>query len=433
MKKFIFLIVVLPFVAFSQNIKGTFSPAEDYTYAFLYRATPNGANYIERGKLNDAGSFEITLDSTAKPGIYKIVYAIPPEENNFDFIYDGNETIDFSFSQDEGIEFKESLENKLWNSYLKSMDMVNQTISNYYTKQSTDKAAFKAIFKTLKETQSAYEESAEGKMVLNFIKANKPYIPSDYEDISTYSKNLKSHFFNYVDFSSELLQSSTFLTDRVSGYVFNMIENPSNEDYKSLVDDVVKAISDNDLEIKTSLLEMLWQNFSTQENNDMANYITDNYLLDLANKTNNKALAETITSFKNTSIGTKAPNFEISADSNNISLHDLKGSDYYLLIFWSSGCGHCLNELPKVKALLANKAQIKVVAFGLEDSKSKWSSVIKDYPDFIHTIGLEKWDNPIVTTYGISATPTYFLLDSNKIIKAKPYDYEELEVVLKDL
>ena len=311
--------------------------------------------------------------------------------------------------------------------------MVNQTISNYYTKQSTDKAAFKAIFKTLKETQSAYEESAEGKMVLNFIKANKPYIPSDYEDISTYSKNLKSHFFNYVDFSSELLQSSTFLTDRVSGYVFNMIENPSNEDYKSLVDDVVKAISDNDLEIKTSLLEMLWQNFSTQENNDMANYITDNYLLDLANKTNNKALAETITSFKNTSIGTKAPNFEISADSNNISLHDLKGSDYYLLIFWSSGCGHCLNELPKVKALLANKAQIKVVAFGLEDSKSKWSSVIKDYPDFIHTIGLEKWDNPIVTTYGISATPTYFLLDSNKIIKAKPYDYEELEVVLKDL
>ena len=85
MKKFIFLIVVLPFVAFSQNIKGTFSPAEDYTYAFLYRATPNGANYIERGKLNDAGSFEITLDSTAKPGIYKIVYAIPPEENNFDF------------------------------------------------------------------------------------------------------------------------------------------------------------------------------------------------------------------------------------------------------------------------------------------------------------------------------------------------------------
>ncbi|MDH7912245.1 TlpA disulfide reductase family protein [Winogradskyella sp. SYSU M77433] len=433
MKKFIFLIVVLPFVAFSQNIKGTFSPAEDYTYAFLYRATPDGANYIERGKMNDSGSFEITLDSTAKPGIYKIVYAIPPEENNFDFIYDGNETVDFSFSQDEGIEFKESLENKLWNSYLKSMDMVNQTISNYYTKQGTDKAAFKAIFKTLKETQSAYEESAVGKMVLNFIKANKPYIPSDYEDISTYSKNLKSHFFKNVDFSSELLQSSTFLTDRVSGYVFNMIENPSNEDYKSLVDDVAKAISDNDLEIKTSLLEMLWQNFLTLENNDMANYITDNYLLDLANKTNNKALAETITSFKNTSIGTKAPNFEISADGNNTSLHDLKGSDYYLLIFWSSGCGHCLNELPKVKAILANNAQIKVVAFGLEDSKGKWSSAIKDYPDFIHTIGLEKWDNPIVTTYGISATPTYFLLDTNKIIKAKPYDYEELEVVLKDL
>ena len=58
---------------------------------------------------------------------------------------------------------------------------------------------------------------------------------------------------------------------------------------------------------------------------------------------------------------------------------------------------------------------------------------IKNYPDFIHVIGLGKWDNPTVKTFGIAATPSYFLLDASKVIIAKPYDYEELKVVLKDL
>ena len=48
-------------------------------------------------------------------------------------------------------------------------------------------------------------------------------------------------------------------------------------------------------------------------------------------------------------------------------------------------------------------------------------------------MGLGKWDNPIVNTYGISSTPTYFLLNASKVIIAKPYDVKDLEVVLKKL
>lgn len=433
MKKLIFALFLVPFFGLSQSVKGNFSPAEDFSYAFLYQATPEGANYVNRGKLDSIGNFEIPLDSTVSPGIYKIVYAIPPEENNFDFIYDGKETVAFNFSYDKGVEFTESEENKLWNSYLKSMAMVNQTISNYFSKDNTDTEGFNSIFKVAKDTQLAYEESANGKLVAAFITANRPYIPSKYEDISTYSKNLKHHFLNQIDFSNYLLQSSTFLVDRVTGYVFDMVEKPNNDVYKEHIDDVAAAISNDDLMIKTSLFEILWQRFVTLENNDVANYITDTYLLDLANRAENKVLAETITSYKNTALGAKAPNFEIASTQNTTSLHDLEGSEYYLLIFWSSGCGHCLSELPKVKQLVADKNNIKVVAFGLEEDATKWSEEIKNYPNFTHTIGLGKWENPIVKTYGIAATPMYFLLSSSKIIMAKPYAYEDLEVLLKDL
>ncbi|WP_370104021.1 TlpA family protein disulfide reductase, partial [Winogradskyella sp.] len=276
-------------------------------------------------------------------------------------------------------------------------------------------------------------ESANGKLVSAFIVANRPYIPTQYEDITTYSKNLKQHFLSQIDFSNYLLQSSSFLVDRVTGYVFNLVENPSNYTYKVLVDDVSKAISNDHLKIKTTLVEILWQRFVTMENHELANYITDTYLLDLANKSENKVLAETITSYKKTSVGTKAPNFEIASTQNTTSLHNLEGSDYYLLIFWSSGCGHCLNELPKVKELVADKTNLKVVAFGLEDEPTKWTEEIKKYPEFIHTVGLGKWDNPTVKTYGIAATPMYFLLSSSKIIMAKPYAYEDLEMVVKKL
>ncbi|GGW58437.1 thioredoxin-like protein [Winogradskyella epiphytica] len=433
MKKLLLLFLVLPLVSIAQSVKGTFSPAEDYTYAFLYKATPESANYINRGQLDSEGHFEIPLDSTMIPGIYKIVYAIPPEENNFDFIYDGKETVAFNFSQEKGVNFTESEENKLWESYLKSIDMVNQTISNYYSRANSDEKGFKAIFKTLKDTQEAYEELAEGKLVSKFIVSNRPYMPKNYEDISTYSNNLKQHYLSQVNFSDDLLQSSSYLTERVSAYVFNMVANPTDEIYKSHIDDVAAAIGSDDLKIKTSLLEMIWQRFVQLENNNVANYIADSYLLELAKSTNNKVLENVLMSYKNTSLGSKAPNFEITYNNQETSLHQLEGADYYLLIFWSSECGHCLNELPKVKRLVEGKSNLKVVAFGLENEKRNWEREIKNYPDFIHDIGLEKWDHPLVKTYGISATPMYFLLDASKIIIAKPYGYDDVKAALEDL
>jgi thiol-disulfide isomerase/thioredoxin len=366
-------------------------------------------------------------------GIYKIVYATPPEENNFDFIYDGKETVAFNFSNEQGVAFTDSDENKLWSSYLKSIDMVNQTISNYYSKEHIDKEGFSSIFKVLKDTQSAYEESANGKLVAAFITANRPYIPTKYEDIGTYSKNLKTQYLSQIDFSNYLLQSSSFLVDRVSAYVFNVVQNPTDEIYKQHVDDIATAISNDDTIIKTSLLEVIWQRFVTLENHDLANYITETYLLELATTTNNKVLAQTITSYKNTSVGTKAPNFDVLLENRKTSLHQLDDAENYLVIFWSSGCGHCLKELPKIKELIATKPSLKVIAYGLENDNIKWSEEIKNYPDFTHVIGLGKWDNQMVQTYGIAATPTYFLLNKEKIIISKPYEYKDVETAIKNL
>ena len=114
-------------------------------------------------------------------------------------------------------------------------------------------------------------------------------------------------------------------------------------------------------------------------------------------------------------------------------LSELSGADHYILIFWSSTCGHCLKELPEVKTLVANKANIKVIAYGIEEEKANWEKEIRNYPDFIHTIGLDKWNNPNVKAYGISGTPTYFILDKDKTIISKPYELKDLKEALDKL
>ena len=426
----------MPTLVFAQhNISGVFSPAEEFTYAFLYRATPTSSDYVDRAQLNTDGSFSIPLDSTAQPGIYKIVYALPPEENNFDFIYSGKESVSFAFSLENGLEFTNSQDNKLWASYTKSMEMINRTISNFYTQESTDKKAYMDIIKTMSDTQNAYEESSENMLASVFIKANTPYIPETFEDLSTYSKNLKRSYLKHVDFGNPLLQSSDFLVDRVLAYVFGMNANTTNDAYKKDVDQLMATIGDGHTEIKTILYEMIWRRFKGMDNAEMANYITDNHLLKLTEETNYTALAEQLIAYKNNTIGNMASNFDlaITKDGKTVTttLHDLNISDQYLLVFWSSTCGHCLDELPKLKALLADKKNIKVIAFGLEDNAEDWQKTIASYPDFIHVLGLGKWDNPTSNAYGIESTPSLFLLDNNKIIIAKPYDVEALKNILK--
>ena len=431
MKNIFCSILFLPVLLTAQHkISGMFAPAKEFTYAFLYHTTPKGINYIDRSKVESDGSFSIVLDSTAASGIYKIVYGIPAEDNNFDLIYDGKEDIVLNFDLDKGLEFTESNENKLWSSYTKSMELVNQAISNFYSKQSSDKNAFKDIFKTLKETQDAYENASKGTLALTFVKANRPYIPNTYENISTYSKNLKQTFLKQVDFENPLLQSSDFLTERVMAYVFGMSSH-NNEGYKKDIDHLVELMDNTNPSVKVSLLHLIWQRFADSNNETMANYVTDTYLLDLANKAGYTQLVEFLSSYKKNSIGNKAQNFEIPnyEKGTSTTLYDLNDADQYLIVFWSSTCSHCADELPKVKEIIPENT--KVIAIGIEDDAENWQKAIENYPSFVHVLGLKKWDNEIVKAYNINATPSYIVINKDKNIIAKPYDLEALKEALK--
>ncbi len=432
LKQIIVSVLLLPSVFFGQHtIKGTFVNADDYKHALLYKILPVSTEYITSSEVKKDGSFELQLDATVTPGMYKIVYAIPKDEYSFDVIYNGKEDIELTFDSEKGISYQQSVENKLMTSYSSSMTKISQSIGNFYRQQSTDTSALMAIFKTQRETQKSFEDAAKGTIALEFIKANRPYIPNQFEDIKTYIGNLEAHFFDNVDFNNKTLQSSSFLSDRMYNYVLGMTASGDDilDSYKKNIDTFYLAMKDAPLTIKSSLLLQLWEKMLDMEQESVANYISDTYLIDIAKSLNDQVLVNGLLQLKKTSLHSKAPDFSLDGTDNGKKLSSLNESEYYVVVFWSSECSHCLHEIPILESYIETlpKGHIQVVAVGLEDDDKNWSKKIKDFPDFIHVLGLGKWDNKIGDDYNVTATPTYFVLDKDKRIIAKPNTVEDLK------
>ncbi|WP_339893961.1 TlpA disulfide reductase family protein [uncultured Algibacter sp.] len=436
MKHILFLIALWPSILLAQNtIKGTFSPAKDYNFALLYKVTPTISDYVSNAELQEDGSFEFKLDSTNTKGMYRLVYAVPQEDYNFDIIYDGKEDIELTFNSETGVEFKKSTENKLLASYTNSMSMVTQSIGNYFSQESKDTTALKTIFKTQRETQENFEKVAKDSRALEFIKANKPYIPEEVEDVKTYINNLKKHYFDHVNFNNPILQSSNFLEERMLNYVFGMSSDSKDEleNYKENIDVVYSYMKDAPKEVQRILLFDLWQQMSDLGFESIANYIAENYLMDVAVALNDQELLHALILCKNISNGNVAPDFNIEIKEKDKlvekKLTQLEGAENYIIVFWSSTCSHCLDEVPQLQTFIKSleKDKVKVVAIGLEDEPYKWKDLTYSYPEFIHVYGEGKWDNEIGDAYGVTSTPTYFILDTDKKIISKPVDFDALK------
>lgn len=435
LKKLIFILSIFPSLLMAQHtIKGTFSPAKDYNYALLYKVTPTSNDYISNAEIKE-GKFVFNLDSTVTKGMYRLVYALPQEEYNFDIIYNGKEDIELNFDNEIGVTYTKSSENMLIDSYTADMGAISQQIGEYFKTASKDTLALVKIFKQQEDIQNKYEKVAEGTIASAFIKANKPYIPVHYEDVNDYVKHLKDHYFSHVDFNDKTLQSSNFLSERIISYVFGMTNEGLDEEatYKSNIDVVFKAMKNAKPAIKKSLLTILWQQMADLNLEPISTYISDTYLLPLAESQQDKELVSALQKSKSVSIGSKAPDFSFETTLGDVTtktkLSHLNTANEYLVVFWSSGCSHCMKEIPQLHKFVntLEKGKLQVIAIGLEDSPDQWEKLIGNYPEFIHVLGLGKWTNKLGVLYNVNATPSYFVLDKDKKIIAKPDDIEALE------
>ncbi|WP_298508819.1 TlpA disulfide reductase family protein [uncultured Kordia sp.] len=432
-KKLLCILILIPMCMQAQKVmSGTFSPAEKFEWFIIYKLKTTHQAYIDNGKIVD-GKLSYTFKPEVEKGMYRLVYGLPQESENFDFIYSGDEEIVFTFN--EGIlDFAVSKENKLHTSYFQNINEAKRLINSFYQSGSTNEAEFLEVFNTIKTLQETFEKEAAGTIAYEFIKASRTYMPTTYEKPQVMVNNIKKHYFDDVDFSNPVLQNSDFIADKMSNYVFTALPlkeltgEELTSEYKKNIATIVAKIKSVPNDYQKSLLNVLWEQMTVVENQEIAIHIGDEYLMPLAKELNDKVLVEKLAVYKRLAFGEVAPDFSWVKDNKTQKLSELDEAENYIIVFWSSTCSHCLEEMPKLKTFVnaQEKGKFKVIAIGLEDERASWADESSFYPDFIHVLGLQKWDNEIGNMYDVSATPTFFVLNKDKRIIGKPYGVKEL-------
>ena len=442
MRKHLFLLLFICSYAVQAqySINGTIDPDHDYSWILLYKLENGEQSYIANADVVD-GEFNFKIDEKEPSGIYRAYYQI---ENQLyvEFIYN-KEDVTFSFdpnNPDVSISFSESEENNIYHDYYETIKSKQQNLDSiqvlYF--KSADKKTDETLEKTykkylaeLKSEQNRFEKSSEGLLANHFIRASSQYnASSPHKQPDAYLKTIKEHFFDAMDLSDSILNHSTFVNDRLNDYIFYLNqgedEESENELQKLAIDKAVLWIGQY-WEILSSFEEDLLETYLISENVEMINFVMERYYKNLPKAYQNQELIKKTESTLLTALGSIAPDFSWESDGQTKSLYGLSGTDYFIVLFFSSNCPHCQMEIPEFYKFISGIENIKVVAVGLEDEKQSWAVMTKEYNEFINILDLDKWSSKKVKDYGIEAIPTYLVLDAEKKILAKPEDFNELK------
>ncbi len=440
MKDFLFLPLILLVVSAQAqgSISGNFSPAEDYTWLIAYHLKSDTQVYVADTAIKD-GAFKITLPENSPSGSYRLVYAVPQEEFYFDIIYTGKERIVLSFNADRGVSFSRSQENILFSTYFKEIQEAERLLIRYYTNGSTNMDDFNKITQNYRAVQHSFLEKSADLMAQEFIKANRPYIPQKFEAIDTYVKKRKEKYFDALDVSNPVLQASGFLSDKLGNYVFTalplraMTTEETEKAMRENLKTIVKKLESTSDTYEFNMLYTIRIKALARDFQNLSDTIYEDYLTTKASTPEHQKIVAEIESQNRLRLGAIAPEITWKDGADLQSLSQMEDSENYVLVFWSSTCGHCLRELPALHKRLKENSKVKVLAIGLEDDDANWKIESAKLEAFEHAIALGKWDSEYADLYGIEATPTYFILDSQKIIIAKPKsDKEVVEFLEKE-
>ena len=330
---------------------------------------------------------------------------------------------------------------RLYISFLKKIYTAQYTLdslqSEYFRNPSLEiKKAYARSLGNFQKIEKEYILASKEKLVNHFIKASLRYNSSEiFERPVDYISSSITHFFDHIDFSNKTLYNSTFLFDKISEYVvsLNVAANPAQKEefYKKASKAAIEKSTT--ISFKTDVINYLISQFTEIKNAVLVDHLFANYFDKLPKENQNIKLKNKILAQLRIAIGRVAPDFSWTENGKELRLSSLKDGLSYVLIFYSTGCSHCLREVPEIFDYMKSKTNTKVIAFAMETSAKTWTNYQLKMPGWHHVLGLGKWENTTARTYQINSTPTYFVLGMDKEIISIPKTLDDLKLVLREL
>lgn len=386
----------------------------------------------------------------AIPGLFRLSWG---KDKFLDLVWNHEDIVFSTFAESpaDSIKIFSSVENQLYYYYMR-LDRMNQAklevlmpVIDFYPEKNQFYNQVVSEYETTQKRQEKILDSISrlypaSYSVRIFRNQETPFLAAALSKENRINY-LKQHFFDKTDFNDTLLLHSNSWANKTVAYLSLYSSNKLNQkqlqaEFIRAVTTMLSAASVNP-DVYKFLLDYFVGGFDKYHFDEVVTYIADNFqdpysCEDQARKT---ALQKKLENFKKISVGKIAPEIEIPDPKGKTIRLSTITSEYTLVIFWSSECGHCIEMMPKVKKLYDDQKpkRVEVLAVSIDTSKTEWNAFLKEEKlNWLNGSDLKGFNGKAADDYNIYATPTMFLLDKEKKILAKPITYRELEQDMRE-
>ena len=405
------------------------------------------------------GTLVLKADTTLPGGVYLAVF---PALNNRYFEFIISESV-FILETDTNdltghIKVSGSVENSLFYDdmkYLGRMKVASDSLNNLYkaAKETKDKEVFRMqlvqIDKEVKAERNAVMTKSPdlfyGKLLRAMKDVEVPDAPRDASgkivDSAWQWRFYKAHYWDNVDLKDErLLRCPVFHNKMKTFFTQTVVQVP---------DSII--VAGDDLINKTDKKNELYRYILTYVFNEMANskimgfdaayvhfgkkYFCNQEFTPWIDTAKRFKICDRATRLDPVLVGKKAQRLILPTDSTETqwkSLQDIKAK-YTILAFWDPDCGHCKKELPVLIEAYHNLKKKGIDVGGYCPAIMEIENY-KDWIEFIQKNNLD-WTNVCDSKrhsnfryeWDIQSTPQIYILDSEKVIKARRISADQVE------
>jgi thiol-disulfide isomerase/thioredoxin len=453
LKKSIYILLILVFSGMSLQTKAA---NEGYLIKFQIKglkdtvcliATYYGnGNYVKDTlKVDGSGRFTFQANSDYPKGIY---LAVMNDKNYFEFIINNDRK--FSMETDKKdlvgkMVITGSPENQLFYDYLKynkSRYAEMQALQKLIVKGKTSKDSIKLVnskAEKLNQDIIRYKIDIAEKYPTSFVAflinaMREPEIPeipvlgNGRKDSTFAYRYVKTHFWDGTDFTDDRLLRTPVFDNKLKKYFDKVLYQTPDSIIKE-TDILIEKARPN----KEMFKYLVWYATYHSESSEIMGFdrifvhVVDTYYITHQATWERPSVVENLIKKANKIrpllIGQVAPNM-IMLDTNNqlVSMYSIK-SDFLILFFWDPDCGHCEQEIPKLKDFYDKEKDslgIKIFSVCADSSLVKWKSAIrKRNMNWINVDGPRTLTGDYHEQYDVSTTPVIYILNNRKEIIAK--------------
>jgi hypothetical protein len=422
----------------SFKIKG----AKDTVY--LCRYYGDKRFYQDTALVNENGAFTFENDKALDEGMYFVMLnpskyfdVIMSKEQHFSIESDTTDLVKYA-------KIKGSADNNSFFAYQQFYMVQKDRVMDLQARLKKDpsqKAALEVEMKGIDSTMINYiaefKKNNPNHLFVSILNASEeitlpeaPTLPNGKKDSVFLYRYYKKHYFDNINFNDDRLIRTPVLAPKVDRFFKDIVVSQPDSIIKEM--DAFFARLGNAKTTYEYFVRTLTYKYETSEIMGMDAvfvHMGRNYYgkgkCPWANKEVLDKIKERTDILEPLLLGKKAPTLYMTDSVGKYVVSDAIKAKYLVLYFWDSNCGHCQKETPKLFEAYKTKLRAKGVALycaNIEREDKGWLKYIREKQ--LNTPGWynvrdSKNHTDFKITYDIYSTPVLYILDENKIIRAK--------------